>query len=80
MPRFGDPGVDLAPGQLPAFAGLGALGHLDLQLLRVHEVVAGYAEPAGRDLLDRAAAGITAGQRLEALRVFAALTGVAFAA
>jgi hypothetical protein len=31
---LGDPRVHLAAGQLAAFAGLGALGHLDLQILR----------------------------------------------
>jgi hypothetical protein len=30
VPDLGDPGVDLAAGELAAFAGFGALGHFDL--------------------------------------------------
>ena len=37
--------VHLMSGQLPAFAGLGALRHLDLQLVGVHQVIGGDAEP-----------------------------------
>jgi hypothetical protein len=43
------------PGQLAALAGLGALRHLDLDVVGVHEVLAGDAEAPRRDLLDRAA-------------------------
>ena len=43
--HLGDPRVDFGAGQLAALAGLGALGHLDLQLARVDQVVAGDAEP-----------------------------------
>ena len=50
-----DDRVDLVPGELSAFAGLGALGHLDLQLVGVDQVVRGHAEARRRDLLDRAA-------------------------
>ena len=49
--------VDLVPGQLAALAGLGALSHLDLQLVGVDEVVDRHAEAPGGDLLDRRAAG-----------------------
>ena len=49
-----DPRIDLVPGQLAAFAGLGALRHLDLQLLGVDQVVAGDAEAARGHLLDGA--------------------------
>ncbi len=44
--------ADLAARQLPAFAGLGALRHLDLQLVGRDEVLGRHAEPARRDLLD----------------------------
>ena len=47
--------VDLVAGQLPALAGLGALGHLDLELVGVDEVVDRHAEAPGGDLLDRRA-------------------------
>jgi hypothetical protein len=43
-------------GQLAALAGLGALRHLDLDVVGVHQVLAGDAEAAGGDLLDRRAA------------------------
>ncbi len=46
MAGLGDPGIDLVAGQLAAFAGLGALGHLDLQFLGVDQVMAGDAETA----------------------------------
>ena len=68
------------PGQLAAFAGLGALGHLDLQLLGVDQVFAGDAEAARGDLLDGAVLRVAVGQRHVARRVFAALAGVALAA
>ena len=55
VPHLGDPRVDLVPGKLAALARLGALGHLDLEILRVDQVLAGHSEAAGGDLLDRAA-------------------------
>jgi hypothetical protein len=72
--------VDLVPGQLPAFAGLGALGHLDLQLLGVDQIFGGDAEAGRGHLLDGAAAPVAVGVALEALGVFAAFAGVALAA
>ncbi len=68
------------PGQLPALAGLGALRHLDLQLVGVDQVLAGHAEAARRHLLDRAALRVAVGHRQEALGVLAALAGVGLAA
>ena len=41
---LGDDRVDLVPGQLAAFAGLGALRDLDLQLVGVDQVVRRDAE------------------------------------
>ena len=49
----GDEFGDLEAGQLPAFAGLGALGHLDLDLAALVEIFGGDAETARGDLLDR---------------------------
>ena len=72
--------VDLVAGQLAALAGLGALGHLDLQLVGVDEVVRGDAEAARGDLLDRRAAQVAVGVGLEAPRVLPALAGVRAAA
>ena len=54
VPRLGDPRIHLGARQLAAFAGLRALRHLDLQFLRVDQVLAGDAEAARGDLLDRA--------------------------
>src|SRR3981189_1887922 len=49
---LGDVVGDLAPGQLPAFAGLRALGDLDLDLLRACKIFGRHAEAPRGDLLD----------------------------
>ena len=54
----GDDLVHLGARQLPAFAGLGPLDDLDLQLVGVGQVVDGHPEAAGGHLLDRGAAGV----------------------
>ena len=77
VPGLGDPRVDLAAGQLAALTGLGPLRDLDLQVVRADQVLAGHAEPAGGDLLDRRAAGVAVGVRGVAVGVLAALAGVA---
>ncbi len=79
--NLGDPGIDLAPRQLPALARLGALGHLDLQLPGHDQVLAGHSEPAGGHLLDPAVLGVAAliGPVISG-RILAALAGVALAA
>ena len=76
----GDFLVDLVAGQLAAFARLGALGHLDLQLLGADQVFAGDAEAAAGHLLDGAGAAIAVGVGLIADRVFAPFARVALAA
>ena len=43
---------DLTAGKLPTLARLGALGHLDLNLVGRHEVFGGHAKPARGHLLD----------------------------
>ena len=48
-----DPRIDLVAGQLPAFARLGALRHLDLQVVGVDQVLARDAEARRGHLLDR---------------------------
>ena len=75
VPGLGHPGVDLVAGQLATLAGLGALGHLDLDVVGVGEVLRGDSEAAGRDLLDRRA---TLGV-VETVGVLATLTGVGLA-
>src|SRR5439155_24192849 len=66
--------------QLPAFAGLGVLCHLDLRVFGVNGVFAGDAEPCRRELLDRAPPPVTIGVAGLARRVFAAFAGVRLAA
>src|SRR5213078_4718144 len=56
MTDFSDVFVNLMPGKLPAFAGLGALRHLDLKLGGVDEIFRRDTESRARDLFDRAAA------------------------
>ena len=69
---FGHEGVDLVAGELAALAGLGALGHLNLQVAGVAEVVGRDAEAPGGDLLDGAAE-----VGAEALGILAAFARVA---
>ena len=80
MAHRGDVRVDLVAGQLAAFAGLGALRDLDLQVVGIDQIFGGDAEAARRDLLDRRAHRIAVGQRLEAVALLAALAGVRLAA
>ena len=54
--RLGDEVIDLVAGKLPPLARLGPLGHLDLDLDGVGQVVGGHAEAAAGNLLDRAVA------------------------
>lgn len=61
----------LGAGELAALSGLGALRHLDLNLVRVGQVVRRDAEAAGGNLLDGRPSVIR-----EARRVLAALAGV----
>jgi hypothetical protein len=56
VPGLGDVRIHLETGKLSALTGFGALGHLDLDVGGVHQVVAGDTEAAGCDLLDGAAA------------------------
>src|SRR5690606_8189136 len=74
--RLADDLVDLVTGQLPAFAGLGALGHLDLDIVGIDEIFGGDAETTRGDLLDRRAHRVAVIERAETLRILAALAGV----
>lgn len=73
---LGDPGVDLLAGQVAALAGLGALGHLDLNLEGAAQVAARHAKARACHLLDRGVLGVAVGQRGLATRVLAALARV----
>src|SRR5207249_9907836 len=67
-------------GELAALARLGALRHLDLQLVAVDEVVAGHAEAARGHLLDGAPPPVAVRVALVADGILAALAGVRLAA
>ena len=72
--------IHLASGQLAALTGLRALGNFDLQFVGVREVPDGHPKPARGNLLDRRALGITVGQWIKPLRIFAAFAGITLAA
>ncbi len=78
--ELGDEGGDLGAGQLAAFAGLRALGHLDLDFLGGREVGGSDAEAAGGDLLDGGVGIVAVGADVETIRIFAAFAGVGLAA
>ena len=80
MAHARDRRVDLVAGQLAAFAGLGALRHLDLHHVGVDEIFRRHAEAARGDLLDRRAHRVAVRHRLEAVGFFAAFAGVRLAA
>ena len=75
-----DVAVDLVARELAALARLGALRHLDLDLVGVREVVDRHAEAARGHLLDRGAARVAVGVGDVARRVLPALAGVRLAA
>jgi integral membrane sensor domain MASE1 len=66
--------------ELAAFAGFCALGHLDLDLFCINQVLAGDPKAAGGDLLDGATPRVAVRLRHVAGRVFAAFTRIAAAA
>ena len=66
----------LEAGQLAALAGLGALGHLDLELAALVQIFRGHAEAARRHLLDGGIGVVAIGPRAEAGGILAALAGI----
>ena len=77
MPHPADNFIHLVTRQLPALPGLGTLGHFDLQVRGVDQIVGRNPEPARGHLLDGAVAGIAIGIRSVAVIILAALAGVA---
>ena len=73
---LGDPGVDLLAGQVATLTGLGALGHLDLNLEGAAQVAARHAKARACYLLDGGVLGVTVSQRGLATRILTALAGV----
>src|SRR5688572_20249189 len=86
----GDPGVgvadlrdvrgDLVAGELASLSRLGALGHFNLQIVRVDEVFGRDAEAPGGDLLDGRSHGVAVREQSITRWILAALAGVGFAA
>ncbi|CRF29067.1 Uncharacterised protein [Mycobacterium tuberculosis] len=74
------PRIYLGAGKLPSFAGLGALGHFDLNLIRIDEIIACYAKAAGCHLLDRTTPQVAILIGLIALRMLSTFAGIALAA
>ncbi len=77
---LGDPRPHLVAGKLAALAGLGALCHLDLDVIGVDQVLAGHPEAPRGGLLDGGAAQVAVGVGQIALGVLAALAGVGLGA
>ena len=73
---LGDPGVDLLAGEVSALAGLGALGHLDLNLEGAAQIAARHAKACACHLLDGGVLGVTVSQRGLATRILTALARV----
>src|SRR5258705_12635507 len=69
VPSLGDVRIHLEARKLTALTGFGALGHLDLDVGGVDQVIAGDAEAAGGDLVHSAAAF----RVVETVHVFTAL-------
>ena len=61
---------------MAALAGLGALGHLDLNLEGAAQVAARHAKARACHLLDGGVLGVTVSQRGLATRILTALAGV----
>jgi hypothetical protein len=69
--------VHLVSRQLATFTGLCALGHLDLQILRMAQVINRYAKAARGNLANRGATDITVRCWRIAVGVFTTFTAVA---
>ena len=79
MAHTSNPIVHLVSGQVTAFARLGSLGHLDLQLDGVGQVVRCHAKTSRSNLLDRAAFTVAIGLRGIADGVLTAFTRIRLA-
>src|SRR5262245_237718 len=80
VPYFRNPRINLVTRELAAFARLGALRHLDLEVVGVDQVLAGDTESRRCDLLDRAPPRVAVGVGRVARRILTAFTGVRLAA
>jgi hypothetical protein len=71
---------NLVAWKLTSLAGLRALSHLNLELVRVREVVGRHTEATRRDLFDGGAHRIAVREHMGAFGVLTTLTGVRLAA
>ena len=69
------PRVDLRAGELTTLARFSSLGHFDLNVVGIDQVLAGYAESSRCHLLDSR----TTFWIVETLRILATLSGIRFA-
>src|SRR5579875_383321 len=76
MAQARDEGRDLDRRQLPTLAGLGTLRHLDLDLLRAHQILSRDTKATGGHLLDLAADLVAIHRLMIPVRVFATLAGI----
>ena len=76
VPHLGHPRVHLVTRKLAALTGFRALGHLDLDVGAVRQVVRRDAEPGRRHLLDGAAAPVAVLVAVEPADVLAALAAI----
>ena len=77
MARLCNPWINLVRRQLATLARLGTLGHLDLQIVGVHQVFARHSESRRRNLLDRRSFRVAIRHRHISLGIFTTLTGIA---
>ena len=75
IPCLSHPGIDLFARKMAALAGLGSLGHFDLDLVGAAQIGAGHTKTSRSHLLD-AAVGICS----EAFRRLASLAGIGLCA
>ena len=74
-----DPRINLAARQMSAFARFCSLCHLDLDLLRAVQILAGHAETSRCHLLDRRTAVKSVCPQRQSLFVFSAFARIGFA-
>ena len=77
MTSLGNHLINLEPWELTALARLCTLSNLNLYFVGINQIFGSDTEAARSHLLDSTASRLTVGARLEALSIFATLTGVA---
>lgn len=78
MAKPGDVRIHLVRRELPPFPGLGPLGHLNLELGSVAQIINSHAKTPARHLLDGAVANFAPGVGFIAGFIFPPFPGIAF--